>query len=457
MAGILDALKPKRFARGDHFERWQTHVKFWLMSTNIWWVISPVLPLTEERHCAFELDNTTIIGCIVSLLSDQLCDIYMEYTMVSELWEALNRKYVESDGGCELYVNDQYHEYRMVDDHSIVEKAHEIQLLIEELAHFICALPDRFVVGGIIAKLPPSWRSFATSLKHKREVMTIENLISTFDVEEKSRSKDVPRSGPSDGACPSNGNVAEGKSDGNKNKNWKGKAKQNIEFKKKKKSLADPTCFVCGETGHIARKYRNRKGKKVGGQNSMVDDCNNVANLVSYPELKVGETAVWHSCLCHINFDRIIRLTKVNLILKNPVVRRSKCHACVQAKQQRKPFKSVEEKSLAPLDLIHSDLCEMNGILTRTVEKYFISFIDDATRYCQLYLIKTKDEALNCFKIYKEEVENQLERKIKWVRSDRGGEYLSNDFGEYCAEHGIIHETTTPYSPQSNGVAERKN
>jgi hypothetical protein len=125
-------------------------------------------------------------------------------------------------------------------------------------------------------------------------------------------------------------------------------------------------------------------------------------------------------------------LSKLNLILKIPVIRRSKCHACVQAKQPRKPFKSVEEKSLAPLDLIHSDLCE-------------------------LYLVKTKDEALNCFKIYKAEVENQLKRKIKRVRSDRGGEYLSNNFGEYYAEHGIIHETTTPYSPQSNGVAERKN
>jgi transposase InsO family protein len=98
----------------------------------------------------------------------------------------------------------------------------------------------------------------------------------------------------------------------------------------------------------------------------------------------------------------------------------------------------------------------MNGILNRAGKKCFISFIDDATRYYQLYLVKTKDEALNCFKIYKAEVENYLERKIKRVRSDRGGEYLSNDFGEYCVEHGIIHETTTPYSPQSNGVAERK-
>ena len=60
-------------------------------------------------------------------------------------------------------------------------------------------------------------------------------------------------------------------------------------------------------------------------------------------------------------------------------------------------------------------------------------------------------------KIYKAEVENQLERKIKRVRSDRGGEYFSNLFTLFCEEYGIIYERTPPYSPQSNGVAERKN
>jgi hypothetical protein len=72
-------------------------------------------------------------------------------------------------------------------------------------------------------------------------------------------------------------------------------------------------------------------------------------------------------------------------------------------------------------------------------------------------LLKSKDEALHYFKIYKAEVENQLERKIKRLLSDRGGEYFSNDFSKFCAEHGIIHERTPPYSPQSNGIVERKN
>ena len=86
-----------------------------------------------------------------------------------------------------------------------------------------------------------------------------------------------------------------------------------------------------------------------------------------------------------------------------------------------------------------------------------MTFTDDCTRFCYVYLLITKDEALHYFKVYKAEVENQLEKKIKRLRSDRGGEYFSNKFSEFCAMHEIIHERTPPYSPQSNGITERKN
>jgi transposase InsO family protein len=99
----------------------------------------------------------------------------------------------------------------------------------------------------------------------------------------------------------------------------------------------------------------------------------------------------------------------------------------------------------------------MNGVLTEGGQRYFMTIIDDASRYCYVYLLKTKDEALNCFKIYKAEVENQLEKKIKRFRSDWGEEYFSNEFDLFCAEYGIIYERTISYSPQSNGVGKRKN
>jgi transposase InsO family protein len=129
----------------------------------------------------------------------------------------------------------------------------------------------------------------------------------------------------------------------------------------------------------------------------------------------------------------------------------------MQSKQPRKPHKAAEARNLTPLDLIYFDLYEMDEILTKGGKRYFITFIDDSTRFCYVYLLKSKDEALHYFKIYKAEAENKLEREIKRLRSYRGGEYFSYGFSDFYVEHNIIHERTLSYSPQSNRVAERKN
>ena len=84
------------------------------------------------------------------------------------------------------------------------------------------------------------------------------------------------------------------------------------------------------------------------------------------------------------------------------------------------------------------------------VKKYFVTFIDDFSRYTKVYLIKHKDEAFDMFLTYKAKVENQLNKKIKRIRSDKGGEYVL--FNDYCVKEGIIHEVTPPYSPESNGA-----
>jgi hypothetical protein len=128
---------------------------------------------------------------------------------------------------------------------------------------------------------------------------------------------------------------------------------------------------------------------------------------------QVNETNVWHSRLCHINFGCITHLAGLNLISKFDLVKGSKCRVCVESKQPRKPHKAATARDLAPLELIYSDLCKMNGELTKYGKRYFITFIDDYTIFCHVYLLKSKDEALHYFKIYKAEVENQLEKNIK--------------------------------------------
>ena len=90
-------------------------------------------------------------------------------------------------------------------------------------------------------------------------------------------------------------------------------------------------------------------------------------------------------------------------------------------------------------------------MLTCGEKRYFITFIDNFSKYCYVYLINHKSELFDKFKVYKVEVENQLERKIKILHSNRGGEYASSEMNEFCEMHGIIHEVTPPYAPQSKG------
>ena len=103
----------------------------------------------------------------------------------------LEAKYRVSGAGSELYVIEQFHDYRMVDNRSVVEQTHEIQTLAKELKIFGCVLPDKFVADCIITKLPQAWTDFATSLKHMRQEFGIADLIGSLDVEEKARAKNV--------------------------------------------------------------------------------------------------------------------------------------------------------------------------------------------------------------------------------------------------------------------------
>ena len=88
---------------------------------------------------------------------------------------------------------------------------------------------------------------------------------------------------------------------------------------------------------------------------------------------------------------------------------------------------------------------------------YFITFIDDYTRYGHVYLISHKSEALDYFRRYMRLVENQLDKSTKALRTDHGREYLSEQFKELCDEKRIARQLTMPYTPQQNGVAERRN
>lgn len=104
-------------------------------------------------------------------------------------------------------------------------------------------------------------------------------------------------------------------------------------------------------------------------------------------------------------------------------------------------------KNIKLLELVHPDICELNGILARGRKRYFITFIDDHSYYIYVYLIRTKDEVFDNFKEYKLVVKNQKEKKIKILRSDRG-KYFPDEFSKLCEDNAIILQKFAPYTPQ---------
>jgi hypothetical protein len=114
--------------------------------------------------------------------------------------------------------------------------------------------------------------------------------------------------------------------------------------------------------------------------------CNKIVNNA----IVADESNIWHSSLYHINFGCLSWLVNLNLIPKINLVKSSKCHVCEQSKQPSKPHKATEARNLAPLELIHFDLCKMNEELTKDDKRYFMTFIDDCTRFCYVYLLKQR-------------------------------------------------------------------
>jgi hypothetical protein len=127
---------------------------------------------------------------VIRAFLDHLQDVYLHNKTGKDMWNVLNNDYSGSDAGTKLYIIEQYHDYKMIDGKYMVEQAHEIQCMVKELDLLKIVVPDEIVVGSIIARLPPSWRDFTTTLKHKINHMSISYLIVSLNVEEKAQIKD---------------------------------------------------------------------------------------------------------------------------------------------------------------------------------------------------------------------------------------------------------------------------
>uniref|UniRef100_A0AAV1UQ06 Integrase catalytic domain-containing protein n=1 Tax=Peronospora matthiolae TaxID=2874970 RepID=A0AAV1UQ06_9STRA len=176
---------------------------------------------------------------------------------------------------------------------------------------------------------------------------------------------------------------------------------------------------------------------------------------------QMSKSYLWHLRLGHIGHRGLDAIVKQNLGVGIDITSVGKwelCNGCALGKQTRVSFQSTTRKPANDLlDVVHSDVCGPMQTSTFSNKRYFVTFIDDKSRFCTVYLIHSKSEVLDKFMQFTKFAETHTGRRIKMLRSDNGGEYVSNKFAAFCRNKGIIQQFTPPYTPQLNGVAERMN
>ena len=134
------------------------------------------------------------------------------------------------------------------------------------------------------------------------------------------------------------------------------------------------------------------------------------------------------------------------------------CGDCVTTKLKRRPFPDrAKRRAEGLLDLVHGDLC---GPITPTTpggKSYFFLLVDDRSRYMWVALLSAKSDTLAAVRKFQAKVEVETGRRLRVLRTDHGGEFTSVEFEQYCADRGVHRQHSAPYSPQQNGVVERRN
>ncbi|GJV77886.1 zinc finger, CCHC-type containing protein [Tanacetum coccineum] len=183
---------------------------------------------------------------------------------------------------------------------------------------------------------------------------------------------------------------------------------------------------------------------------SITNDSSMYAITNKRDKNNLDSSLLWHYRLGHISKKRIKKLQHDGLLNSINIESLGKCVSCLFGKMARKPYSHQVERAKDLLGLIHTDVCGLFRTVSRQGASYFVTFTDDFSRYGYVYLLKHKHEVFETFKVFQKEVENQLGKTIKSLRSDRGGEYMSQEFLDHLKEHGIIAHHTPPYTPQNN-------
>ncbi|KAD3640743.1 hypothetical protein E3N88_29966 [Mikania micrantha] len=442
---------------GQDFRRWKKKMHFLLTTLKVVYVLSTPCPEIVEdetleqtrRRLKWENDDYICRGHILNGMSDALFDVHQNDESARQLCDALESKYMAEDTSSKKFLVSNFMNYKMSDSRPVMEQYNELLHTLGQFSQHDMKMDESISVSSIIDKLPPSWKDFKHTLKHQKEDLNlvqlgvISELRNHFGLKKLIKPKDDEMAWWVDSGATSH-------------------VCKDLRWFEEFKPIEDGSVLRMGNVIESDKFILSKHGTFVGfgylssgmfKLNIHVPFASESVCIASSSSNKVNHvSSLWHARFGHVNYVRMKDMSKMSLIPAFDM-HDNKCHTCKLTKITRKAFKDVKRDSKV-LELIHSDLCDFHSTPSLGKKKYVVTYIDDAIRYCYVYLVHTKDEALDKFKVYKQEVELLHGDLIKTLRTDRGGEYYDP---VYFQSIGIIHQTTAPYTPQQNGVAERKN
>ncbi|KAJ0558902.1 putative RNA-directed DNA polymerase [Helianthus annuus] len=207
------------------------------------------------------------------------------------------------------------------------------------------------------------------------------------------------------------------------------------------------------ENSCVLQDSSSRKVLMNGSQDSGLYFVENYGNSVNVCLNSSVKSFTWHTRLGHPS-DQVLAVLKGSLKINSN--EHGPCDVCHRAKQVRVPFPLSEHKSKFVGDLIHLDLWGPYKVSSYDGFKYFLTVVDDYSRSVWCYFLSNKTEVFENLKNFYELVVTQFKKRIKVFRSDNGTEFVNNQMSMFCKSKGILHQTSCSYTPQQNGVVERK-
>ncbi|RVW67331.1 Retrovirus-related Pol polyprotein from transposon TNT 1-94 [Vitis vinifera] len=450
--------------KGDNYKVWNERILLHLGCMNIDYAIrKDKLTIIDTNTTAekvlyeqWQRSNRLSLMFIKTKISDGICGSVDQHDNVKALLKAIDEQFVTSDKELASTLIMKFSSLRLTNVSGVREHIMQMRDIAAQLKTLEVEMSDSFIVHFILNTLPQQYGPFKISYDTHKDKWSINELLTMCVQEEERLKMELGENALM---------TMEGKDQNQAKKKGKGKIPPKVESRRSigyaKPKEANANLFY--KSNLVGNGTLSNGLFSINLQNDTTNNTMHVHIGTKRCVMNEDSSMLWHRRLGHISIQRIKRLVNDGVLSTLDFTDFHTCVDCIKGKQTNKSKKGAK-RSTDILEIIHSDICCPS--MDAYGPKYFISFIDDYSRYMYVYLLHNKNEALGAFKVFKAEVEKQCGKQIKIVRTDRGGEYYGRytedgqapgPFVKFLQEHGIVAQYTMPGSPDQNGVTERRN